>query len=124
MTVFAFGNVVGDLATNIMIAMMGYYSMAIGATWGAPIFNLLITLGIAIPALWPRIRNTDELAVPKVGPLVMVTYFALIIVLTMNMLVLGAWQKFRLGKVYSVFLIAFWIAVMTVNIIIEAVGHK
>ncbi len=35
-TVFTFGNCIGDFATNIMIARMGYFAMAAGASWGAP----------------------------------------------------------------------------------------
>ena len=40
-TVLAFGNSIGDFVTNVMIARLGYYSMAIGASWGAPLLSKL-----------------------------------------------------------------------------------
>jgi sodium/potassium/calcium exchanger 6 len=42
LTVFAFGNSVGDFFTNIMLAKMGYYTMALSASWGAPMISMCV----------------------------------------------------------------------------------
>ncbi len=39
-TVFALGNSVGDLATNLMIAKLGFYSMATGACMAGPMMSM------------------------------------------------------------------------------------
>ncbi|KAJ3172006.1 hypothetical protein HDU88_006818 [Geranomyces variabilis] len=46
MTLFAFGNSVGDLMTNISIAQMGYPAMAVGACFGSPMLNLVLGIGV------------------------------------------------------------------------------
>ncbi|KAJ3160898.1 hypothetical protein HDU86_008260 [Geranomyces michiganensis] len=46
MTLFAFGNSVGDLMTNISIAQLGYPAMAVGACFGSPMLNLVLGIGV------------------------------------------------------------------------------
>lgn len=41
-TVFAWGNSIGDLATNLMIARLGFHSMAIGASLAAPMMSMFL----------------------------------------------------------------------------------
>ncbi|KAI9205859.1 Sodium/calcium exchanger protein-domain-containing protein [Polychytrium aggregatum] len=47
MTVFAIGNSLGDLVTNITIARMGFPAMAVGACYGAPMLNIILGLGVS-----------------------------------------------------------------------------
>ncbi|KAI8817846.1 Sodium/calcium exchanger protein-domain-containing protein [Fimicolochytrium jonesii] len=46
MTLFAIGNSVGDLITNLSIARMGYPAMAVGACFGSPMLNLVLGIGV------------------------------------------------------------------------------
>ncbi|TPX58479.1 hypothetical protein SpCBS45565_g07980 [Spizellomyces sp. 'palustris'] len=46
LTLFAIGNSVGDLMTNISIARMGYPTMAVGACFGSPMLNLVLGIGV------------------------------------------------------------------------------
>jgi sodium/potassium/calcium exchanger 6 len=45
-TVFAFGNCVGDYATNVMISRLGFYSMATGASWAGPMMSMLLNSNV------------------------------------------------------------------------------
>ncbi|KAG0310104.1 hypothetical protein BGZ97_012800 [Linnemannia gamsii] len=47
LTVFAMGNSLGDLVSNITIAKMGFPQMAFSACFGGPLLNMLLGLGIS-----------------------------------------------------------------------------
>lgn len=114
-TVFAFGNSVGDLATNSMLARMGYYSMGISASWGAPMINLLITMGVALTFFLP----TDGMA-ETFSPVIICSTVALLLVVACNFLIFGLHFKFQLNRQYGLFLIGSWVAVMIANVILES----
>ncbi|KAJ3011685.1 hypothetical protein HKX48_006709 [Thoreauomyces humboldtii] len=46
LTLFALGNSVGDLMTNVNMAVMGYPTMAVGACFGSPMLNLVLGIGV------------------------------------------------------------------------------
>ena len=46
LTVLSWGNSVGDFVADITVANQGYPEMAIAATYGGPLFNLLIGMGL------------------------------------------------------------------------------
>tara|TARA_R110002050_G_scaffold184639_2_gene318263 strand:- start:489 stop:689 length:201 start_codon:yes stop_codon:yes gene_type:complete len=48
LTILAWGNSVGDMVADITVAKKGFPSMALAATYGGPLFNLLLGFGIAI----------------------------------------------------------------------------
>lgn len=50
LTFLAWGNSSGDLVTNVAVARAGYPGMAIAGSYGGPLFNLL--LGIGLPMFW------------------------------------------------------------------------
>ncbi|KAG0216819.1 hypothetical protein BGX33_012039 [Mortierella sp. NVP41] len=47
LTVFAMGNSLGDLVSNITIAKMGFPQMAFSACFGGPLLNMLLGLGMS-----------------------------------------------------------------------------
>jgi sodium/potassium/calcium exchanger 6 len=47
-TVLAWGNSIGDMVADVVMSRAGYPGMAIAATYGGPLFNLLIGLGVAM----------------------------------------------------------------------------
>eukprot|EP00158_Paraphelidium_tribonemae_P007318 Partr_v1_DN28197_c1_g1_i2_m55191 putative calcium exchanger len=106
-TIFAAGNTVGDFATNVMIARMGYHSMAIGASWGAPIMNLLLTLGVVLTFLEPP--NAVNGSIPlALSPIFMACFALIILVLLMNFIILGKVHKFQLRRSYGIALLIAW----------------
>lgn len=50
LTFLAWGNSCGDLVTNVAVSRAGYPGMAIAGSYGGPLFNLL--LGIGLPMIW------------------------------------------------------------------------
>lgn len=58
LTVLAWGNSTGDLISNVVIARQGFPQMALAATYGGPLFNLMIGLGVSLIvvciAIFPR----------------------------------------------------------------------
>lgn len=46
-TVLAWGNSVGDMISNIVVARAGYATMAIGASYASPLLNAMIGLGMS-----------------------------------------------------------------------------
>ncbi|KAI8841308.1 Sodium/calcium exchanger protein-domain-containing protein [Chytridium lagenaria] len=46
LTIFALGNSLGDLITNLSIARMGSSAMALGACFGSPMMNILLGVGV------------------------------------------------------------------------------
>lgn len=130
-TVFAFGNSVGDFATNVMIARLGFHSMATGASWAAPLMSmfhfelitrqrkldLLMSLGVALAFIQPAHPDHSGTIDP---PLVLyVSTAALMFVLMCNLLVMGGFFKFKLTRVYGFFLIGLWCVVLVLNVCVE-----
>jgi solute carrier family 24 (sodium/potassium/calcium exchanger), member 6 len=48
LTVLAWGNSIGDLIADIVVAKQGFPDMALAATFGGPLFNMLLGLGISM----------------------------------------------------------------------------
>jgi len=48
LTVLAWGNCIGDMVSDVVVAKQGFPGMAIAACFGGPLFNLLVGLGIAL----------------------------------------------------------------------------
>lgn len=69
LTVFAFGNSIGDLVANITIAKLGYPLMALGACFGGPMLNILIGIGGSgmYMSLYPS-KRYNQRALETAGP--------------------------------------------------------
>jgi sodium/potassium/calcium exchanger 6 len=55
LTVLAWGNCIGDMVSDVVIAKQGLPGMAIAACFGGPLFNILVGLGVSLT--WACIRN-------------------------------------------------------------------
>ncbi|CAM9186212.1 unnamed protein product [Discosporangium mesarthrocarpum] len=51
LTALAWANSVGDMATNLAISRAGYPGMAIAGSYGGPLFNVLVGLGLPLCVL-------------------------------------------------------------------------
>ncbi|TMW62966.1 hypothetical protein Poli38472_005584 [Pythium oligandrum] len=110
-TVLAWGNSIGDLATNISIARAGYPKMAIAGCYGGPVFNILVGLGLPMIISFARggalMLEMDMQAWISLGFLSSVTTMSYMVFWRNNFLC-PAWY----GKV----LVAVYIAYTAVNI--------
>lgn len=133
LTVFAFGNSIGDFFTNTEIAKLGYYSMATGACWAAPlmstfhlhlytynrsllkyvltfnIVDLLISTSIVMLFLQP-VATVDGKFPVLVSKILITGLCFLMFTLLCNLFVLGWWNNFHLKRSYGIFLLFLWFA--------------
>ncbi|CAM9239518.1 unnamed protein product [Scytosiphon promiscuus] len=61
LTLLAWGNSSGDLVTNLAVAKAGFPGMAIAGSYGGPLFNVL--LGIGLPMFYSSVRYYPTAAV-------------------------------------------------------------
>lgn len=79
LTFLTFGNSSGDLVTNLAVARAGYPGMAIAGSYGGPLFNLL--LGIGLPMFWNCVSIYPEPSVFSLDAATIVTAVAGVAVL-------------------------------------------
>ncbi|KAJ3140811.1 hypothetical protein HK100_008982, partial [Physocladia obscura] len=87
LTIFAIGNCMGDLMTNLSIARMGYPKMALGACFGSPMMNFLLGLGISVLTMT---AETQSVYIFETGPALRRATVCLIVSLIITMLLVGA----------------------------------
>ncbi|KAF8955201.1 hypothetical protein BGZ46_002697 [Entomortierella lignicola] len=120
LTVFAMGNSLGDLVSNITIAKMGYPRMAFSACFGGPLLNMLLGVGVSgayvsLTTGTPVPLDISPTLLVSLGG-VLVTMIVWIIVVPLSGYVLSRWLGF--------FLVGVYIACMVANVVIEVVMMK
>ena len=73
LTLLAWGNSAGDLVTNLAVAKAGFPGMAIAGSYGGPLFNIL--LGIGLPMFYSSARYTRSPRDPRVLRFPIVCFF-------------------------------------------------
>ncbi|KAI3658078.1 hypothetical protein MP638_002362 [Amoeboaphelidium occidentale] len=120
LTFLAIGNSIGDLVTNIMVARLGFYSMAIAACFGAPLLNSLFTIGISGLAFENlKSSNGDSVLGIPFNVITLISCIALICATLSNLLILGLRNNFELRLSYSICLVICVCLIIGVNITIE-----
>lgn len=115
-TVLAWGNSLGDLVSNIAVTRQGNPRMALSATYGGPLFNLLVGLGCAMLIkniqLYPRSFNVnpDHHVFTTTGFL----FFALYITI-----VIAFFGRFKLKRYLGIGMIALYVAFSVIILLIE-----
>ncbi|GMR61999.1 hypothetical protein PMAYCL1PPCAC_32194, partial [Pristionchus mayeri] len=115
-TVLAWANSVGDLVADISVARQGFPRMAMAASIGGPLFNLLI--GFGVPFTIAKIRG-DTVPITMSGVnVVMITFlFISIIFSTLNLLIFRA----NLKRIYGILLAVIYV-VFIVFVILSETG--
>jgi sodium/potassium/calcium exchanger 6 len=114
LTVFAFGNSLGDFISNVAVARMGYPMMAISACFAGPMLNMMLGIGLSgailIPSQGDHIKLTVSNTTLLSGFGVLATLLAFNIYLPLN--------KYRIGKKFGFSLIIFYCTTMFALILI------
>ncbi|KAF9912181.1 hypothetical protein EC991_000591 [Linnemannia zychae] len=111
LTVFAMGNSLGDLVSNITIAKMGFPQMAFSACFGGP----LLSLGIS----GTYVTLSTETHIPlQVSPTLMVSLVAILLTLFGAMIVVPR-SGYMLSRWWGFFLVGVYLVSMVVNVILE-----
>lgn len=121
-TVFAFGNSLGDLISDITFAKLGFPIMALGACFGGPMLNILVGIGLSglltllqQPNAIGNFNGSIKIEVERslrisAGTLVFTMIFYLIYV---------PWNKWMLDKRAGSILVGIWVVSTTFNLLLE-----
>ncbi|QNQ01070.1 Sodium/calcium exchanger protein-domain-containing protein [Yarrowia lipolytica] len=118
LTVFAFGNSLGDLIANTTIAKMGFPMMALSACFGGPLLNVLVGVGVSgliVTSSPGNAVKNGSYHIEISGTLIIsaATLF-LTLVITMVMVPLARWH---MTKTIGVTIISIWTISTIVNVI-------
>lgn len=83
LTFLAWGNSSGDLVTNLAVAKAGYPGMAIAGSYGGPLFNLL--LGVGLPMVWNCSANFPRQSVFILDASTLFTLYTAMFVLVLTL---------------------------------------
>ncbi|KAG0376094.1 hypothetical protein BGX24_008296 [Mortierella sp. AD032] len=115
LTVFAMGNSLGDLVSNITIAKMGFPQMAFSACFGGPLLNMLLGLGIS----GTYVTMSTETHIPlQVSPTLLVSLVAILLTLVGAIVVVPR-SGYMLNRWWGFFLVGVYIVSMVVNVVLE-----
>ncbi|XP_060067382.1 mitochondrial sodium/calcium exchanger protein-like [Ylistrum balloti] len=115
LTLLAWGNSIGDLIADTVMARQGYPRMGISACFGGPLFNLL--LGIGIPFTVATIKNGSDYQLEITFEEVVLAAF-LMLSLIVSLLVVPL-SKFKMSRMYGLILIVLYIVFLVVAILAE-----
>ena len=110
-TVFAFGNSVGDFVSNVTMARMGFPTMSISASFAGPLIVILVTLGVS----GLMTIGKDPLPIP-INQNLLLTYIGLLLMMAANLIAIPM-LKYRVGKKYGLFIVGLYTFVIAFTVI-------
>lgn len=114
-TILAWGNSIGDLVSDIVVAREGYPSMAVGAIFGSPCLNLLLGLGISLT--FNKTSLSTGCFPVKADAHVSLSFVVLISSLILSIFVIPI-SKFTSHKIYGIILIGIYIVYFILSVLI------
>lgn len=114
-TVFALGNSIGDLVSDLTVARMGMPVMAFGACFGGPLFSLC-ALGLSAMLVMSKNHQADILL--TFSPTLKLNLFALL-VSQVFILVFVPRNGWMFGRRLGAILIGFWVVITVLSILLE-----
>jgi len=115
-TVLAWGNSVGDLVADVVIARAGQPKMAVAGCYAGPMFNMLIGLGLALAIKTTNIYpNGYKLPYHPNVPI----SFGFLFACLLGSLAAVALSRFRITRPWGVCLITLYVLFMAVSILVE-----
>lgn len=117
LTVFALGNSLGDLVSNVTVARMGYPMMAVSACFGGPLLNILAGVGLSCLVVLLR-SGRDRGYHIELSPSLVVSTCSLIVNLLILIIAVPL-NNWRISRTIGVATITCWAVSIIINIIIE-----
>ena len=117
LTVFALGNSLGDVVTNLSIAQLGHPLMALTACFASPLTNLL--LGVGLSTTW--LTSTHPSRAPyriALSPALFLSS-AVMVCMLLVMLITVSMNAFSSSRPLGLFLLITYVGVMTCNLVLE-----
>jgi sodium/potassium/calcium exchanger 6 len=115
LTVLAWGNSLGDMVSNVVVARQGFPEMALAACYGGPCMNLLIGLGVSMTAHCLKYNSFDV----NLESNVFMSFIFLLGSIISALLVLSL-NKFQAPKIYGAFLLSLYGVFMVLSLLVES----
>lgn len=103
--------------TNIAVAKAGFPGMAVAASYGGPVFNLL--LGLGLPTLWNSITDFPDVPLFVLDSATMLSLYVSVIILV-GTLIAVALSEFRFPVKTPLVLVAAYTIYILVAIVTTA----
>ncbi|GMS83929.1 hypothetical protein PENTCL1PPCAC_6104 [Pristionchus entomophagus] len=114
LTLIAWANSIGDLVADVAVARQGFPRMAVAASIGGPLFNLLI--GFGLPFTIAKLKgDTVPISLDGVN-LIMITFLFISILFTMITVIVF---RGHLNRVYGALLVVVYVAFLVFIVLSE-----
>jgi len=114
LTLLAWGNCIGDFVADMTVSNQGYPEMGIAATYGGPLFNLLIGMGLG-----GSLAAVEDNKVPTpLNDMMLIDFIYLLSALTISLIVIPV-RRFVVDKYIGAMLLVGYIVFMTLSILVE-----
>jgi len=118
-TVLAWGNSIGDMASDVVVARKGFPDMAIAACLGGPLFNLLLGLGLSLSAKCFELHPAPFPVVLTPQLTTALSYLGFGLVATLFWANLN---KYYISRKHGIFLIIYYLTFTVVSIVLLIYG--
>ena len=114
LTVLSWGNCVGDFVADMTVSRQGYPEMGIAATYGGPLFNLLIGMGVGGTMMCLR-----ENPIPcPLDNMMLVGFIYLLAALVVSLVIIPL-NRFTVDKRIGAVLLVGYLVFMTLSFLVE-----
>ena len=114
LTVLSWGNCVGDFVADMTVSRQGYPEMGIAATYGGPLFNLLIGMGVGGTMMCIR-----ENPIPcPLDNMMLVGFIYLLAALVVSLVIIPL-NRFTVDKRIGAVLLVGYLVFMTLSFLVE-----
>jgi sodium/potassium/calcium exchanger 6 len=122
LTVFAMGNSLGDLVSNLTIAKMGYPMMALSACFGGPMLNIMVGIGVSCLVVMIQQKKTEDVYKIELSPTLIISGATLLLTLLL-LLIAVPLNNWEMSRTIGCITILFWAVSTVLNVIIELTTH-
>lgn len=120
-TVLAWGNSLGDVVANVIMARHGAPKMALAACFAGPCFNILFGLGLSLTystvSAYPKPYDVTSTS----GPIYFATVGFTLVCLAVSLVVISLFTKFTIPKPYAAFMFVLY-AIYNVFVLLAVLG--
>ncbi|WFD45288.1 hypothetical protein MPSI1_003970 [Malassezia psittaci] len=117
LTLFAIGNSLGDIVTNLSIARLGHPLMALSACFASPMTNLL--LGVGVSTTWIRLAHPEHGAFFFSQSTTLLLSSCALAAMLLSMLIVIPLNGLYTCRTLGLLFLATYVVVMSANIFLE-----
>ena len=121
-TILAWGNSMGDLSADVIMAKKGLANMAITACYAGPVFNILFGLGAGFASLSSKTgQATKDVDLnPPIAVGFLFLFFNCILILSVGLF----WQKGKISKNFGYSLFVLYSLYLVTSLLLEFGSNK